>query len=241
MLILLVPLLAALAAPSPVSSPSAPPAPPSPLKEIGHVEALSVCSAIVVHANSAISVALDNDRDLAIVINRLRTTDLDDDNQIKRRNGMNDLSTLAGRIRMAAASGNGEVKRLRAMAAQTTEPTRKAQLKAFADALGGAIARQRKAATDLDKMLTIIDGRRAVEEVNTPDLTGQRTSIADPARPSAMAIDAGVMRNPAAPTTPSRVNDILRGVAEDFESRTSDILSDEGIAADHALGATTGC
>lgn len=251
MLILLVPLLAALAAPSPVPLPVAPPA-PSPLKEIGHVESLSVCSAIVVHANSAIGVALDNDQNLAITINRLRTTDLDDENEIKRRNGMNDLSTLTGRIRIAAAAGTGEIKRLRAMVAQTTEPTRKAELKAFTDALAGALARQRKAAEDLDKTMTIIDGRRAVEAVDTPEMVAQRSALVDSGRPvalpgdpgrtgNAVAADAGVMRNPAAPTTPSRVNDILRSEAEDLQARTQAILSDEGVAADHSLGATTGC
>jgi hypothetical protein len=247
MLIVLMPLLAALAAPSPVPSPSAPPAPPSPLKEIGHVESLSICSAIVVHANGAINAALDDDADLALTINRLRTTDLDDDNDIKRRNGMNDLWTLAGRIRMSAMAGTAEIKRLRAMAAQTTEPGRKAELKAFADALGGALARQRKAGQDLDHMLAIIDGRRAVEQVNTQDLVDQRAAIAGPAN-GALATgnpgqpnDPAVMRNIAAPAGPVHANDILRSVADDFQSRSQDILGDEGVAADHSVGATTGC
>jgi hypothetical protein len=240
MTILLVPLLAALAAPSPVPAAVAP-TPPSPLKEIGRIESLSVCSAIVVHANSAIGVALDNDQNLALTINRLRTTDLDVDNEIKRRNGMNDLSTLAGRIRLASTAGNAEIKRLRAMVAQTTEPTRKAELKAFADALSGAITRQRKAAEDLDKTLTIIDGRRAVEEINTPEAIQERSSIVDSGRPSSAPLADGVLRNPAAPVTPSHVNETLRGIADDFTERTQAILTDEGVAADHSLGATTGC
>lgn len=238
MLTVLVPLLAVLAVPSPAPSAVA----PSPLKEIGHVESVSVCSAIVVHANAAIGAALDNDADLALTINRLRTTDVDDDNEIKRRNGMNDLATLAGRIRMAAGAGAGEVKRLRAMAAQTAEPTRKAELKAFADALGGAIARQRSAGVDLDRMLAIIDGRRAVEDVNTPEMVGERASIAGLNAPGPLAANAGVMRSPvAAVTTPSRFNDVLRSAADDFSARAQAILGDEGVAAEHSLGATTGC
>ncbi len=240
MLTVLVPLIIALAAPVP--SPSEPPVAPSPLKEIGHVESLTVCSAIVVHANSAISVALDNDRDLTLLINRLQTTDLDDDNTIKRRNAMNDLSTLASRLRMTSAGGSAEIKRLRAMAVQTVEPTRKAELKAFADALGGAIGRQRKAGTDIDHMLAIIDGRRAVEEVNTQDLIGQREAIAgSPADPPSLAIAGSQLRNPAAPATPLRVNEMLRTMAADFLERVPEIRTDEGTAADHSLGATTGC
>jgi hypothetical protein len=240
MLIVLVPLLAALApALSPSSSPV--PSPPSTLQEIGHVEALSVCSAVVVHANSAISVALENDSNLALMIRRLRTTDLDDDNPIKRRNGMNDLATLAGRIRAASVTGTGEIKRLRKMAAETTEPTRKVELKSFADALSGAITRQRKAAVDLDKMLAIIDGRRAVAEVNSSELADERTAIAGAATNRTNLADDGVMRSPGAAGSADHVNDVLHSVADDFESRAHDILIDEGTAADHSLGATTGC
>jgi hypothetical protein len=240
MLTVLVPLVVALAVPNPAPAATAS-ALPSPLKQIGHVEALSVCSAIVVHANSAIGAALDNDRDLALTINRLRTTDLDTDNAIARRNGMNDLSTLAGRIRTAAAAGWAEIKRLRAMVAQTANPPRKAELKAFADALGGAIARQRKAGTDLDRMLVIIDGRRAVEEINTPELVAERASIAGTEDRGTIERDAGTLRNPVASTTPLHANDMLRGAADDFAARAQDILGDEGVAADHSLGATTGC
>jgi hypothetical protein len=240
MLTALVLLLAVFAAPNPVPA-SAAPAPPSQLKEIGHVESLSVCSAIVVHANSAIGAALDNDRDLALTINRLRTTDLDTDNAIARRNGMNDLATLAGRMRFAAAAGTAEIKRLRAMDARTADPTRKAELKAFADALSGAIVRQHKAATDLDAVLAIIDGRRAVEEMNTPELTAQRASIAGPERVDALDREAGVIRNPVAGPGPLHANDMLHAAADDFASRSQAILGDEGVAADHALGATTGC
>jgi hypothetical protein len=240
MLTVLVPLLVALAAPSPV--PSSGSEPPSTLKEIGHVEARSICSAIVVHANSAIGTALDNDRDLGLTINHLRTTDLDDANEIQRRNGMNDLSTLTGRIRMAALSGTGEIKRLRDIAAQTVEPTRKAELKAFADALGGAIARQRKAAADLDRALAIIDGRRAVNEINTEELADERAAVSsDRMRSMAGNPDLGMMRSPVAPVAPERFNDVLRSIADDFGERTRAILNDEGVAADHAIGATTGC
>jgi hypothetical protein len=236
----LVPLLAALAAPNPAPASPAP-APPSPLKEIGRVQSLSVCSAIVVHANSAIGAALDNDRDLALTINRLTTTDLDTENPISRRNGMNDLGTLAGRIRVTAAGGTAEIKRLRAIDARTEDPTRKAELKAFVDALSGAIVRQRQAATDLDAMLSIIDGRRAVEEVNTPELTAQRASIAGPERADSIDREAGIMRNPVAPPGPVHANDMLHAAADDFRGRSAAILGDEGVAADHSLGATTGC
>ncbi|MGD0474864.1 MAG: hypothetical protein ABSB70_16840 [Candidatus Velthaea sp.] len=239
MLIVLAPLVAVLAASDPMPAPSAPP--PSPLKEIGHVQSLSVCSSIVVHANSAIAVALDNDRALALTINRLRTTDLDVDNAITRRNGMTDLETLASQIRTSAAAGSAEIKRLRTMAGQTADQNRKTELRAFTDALSGAIARQRKAGTDLARMLAIIDGRRAVEEIDTPDWVAARAAVAEPERGETLDREAAVIRNPAAPTTPSLANPILRDAADDFAQRAQTIFADEGVAADHSLGATTGC
>lgn len=242
MLSLLVPLIIAFAAPSPVPSASA--QPPSTLKEIGRIQSLSVCPAIVVHANSAIGAVLDNDAQLALTVNRLRTTDLDTDNVIAKHNGMTDLATLAGRLRMGAAAGTGEIKRLRAIAGETADPARKAELKAFADALGGALARQRKIGTDLDRMLAIIDGRRAVEEVNTDDLAGQRDALASPgqaAGPRGSIPQDVVMRSPVAGPERGIFNPTLRDVADEFAARSSAILVDEGTAADHALGATTGC
>ena len=63
--------------------------------------------------------------------------------------------------------------------------------------------------------------------------------IAGPDRPALLDREAGVMHEPMG--TPGQVNDLLRQVADDFQARTPAILSDEGIAADHSLGATTGC
>jgi hypothetical protein len=91
-------------------------------------------------------------------------------------------------------------------------------------------------------MLTIIDGRRAVADMNATDLTDTRAAIADPANgPANLASDASVMRNPAAASAPAHVNDLLRSAADAFEARAHDILVDEGTAADHTLAATTGC
>lgn len=225
MITMLVPLMLALAVETPSPAPSAA-APPTRLQEIGRVQALSVCTTIVVHANSAISEALSNDTDIAITINRLQTTDLDGANEIQRHRAMADLSMLATRIREASSAGDAEVKRLRALAAAAPDVTRKAELKAFADALGGALYRQKRAAVDLHKMLAIIDGRQAVAGVRTSrDPRGMR--------PSSAFGDDGFARE--------SYNDSLRQVAADFQDRTKLILDDEGVAADHSLGATTGC
>lgn len=231
MLVSVVALLATDPAPTPRAS-----AAPTQLKEIGRVHVVSTCTAIVVHANAAISDALANDSDLAITINRLRTTNLESDNAIQRRNQFNDLATLAGRVRTASSSGDAEVKRLRVYAAASTDPQRKIELKAFADALGGALYRQKKVAVDLDKALTIIQGRRERAEV--------ASTIADPSGGSSFTVYAGrILPNdqPIPTATSPGYNLMLREVAENFQQRQALILTDEGVAADHTVAATTGC
>lgn len=235
MLPLLVTIMAMLAAPSPAPEASASPA--AALTEIGHVEAHPACANIVVRANAAIADALANDSDLALTINRLRTSDLDSDNDLRRRNDFKDLQTLAGRIRMSAFGGTRDVKALRSIDAQTTDPVRKAELKAFSDALGGAIARQRIAATNLDKLLTIIDGERASAEARATMAVDQSTMNATDRSPNARPS----MLQATLPTAPPRVDPLLRALADEFEQDTLAIRSDESDAAGHSDGATADC
>jgi len=234
MIALLVPLLFLFAA-EPSPEPSAFVTPPTALKEIGRIQALPVCTAIVVHANSAISNALTNDQDVAIVINRLRTSDIDNGNAFDRRRNIHDLYSLATRIRTASSAGEAEVKRLRTLAESSSDAKRKVELKDFADSLGGALYRQKRIAVDLDKALVILEGRAAAAAARATS-DGSR---ADFAKEQQVPISQAARTTIAAKT--DSYNSTFREVADEFTQRTVPILSDEGIAADHSLGATTGC
>lgn len=232
-MLLLLPLLAALAG-APEALPAAAPA-PAKLEEIGRVRALPACTPIVVRANGAISVALSNDSTLAILMTRLRNIDYDSANEIARKHVRDDLTASAKRMHDAAVAGEGDVKKLRELAAASPNPERKAELKAFADALGGAIFRQKRVAFDLDRAVTVQQGRTAaaglrgeqgVERI-TSDVTAQRVTFSNPQR---------MFGEPS-----SRFNQTLRDIADDFGERAQLIAIDEGTAADHSLGATTGC
>src|SRR6202011_2156393 len=150
-MLMLLPLVLALAAADPAPAASAPPgaaSAPTPLKEIGRVRALPACVPIVAHANGAITQALENDRNLAILTTNLRATDFDKLNFIQRRNAIEALMKQAEAMRVASSAGDVEVKKLREYAVNSPDPQRKAELKAFADALGGALYRQKKAAVE---------------------------------------------------------------------------------------------
>ena len=155
--------IAAATSPSPAQT-----TPPTPLREIGRVRASAACTAIVVRANSAIGATLRNDQTLSMTIGTLRKVDLDG-NLFERTKGLHSLEKLGTDLRMSAAAAEGQITKLRELAAESTDEQRKNDLKSFADALGGALFRQKRIGMDVQRMVLIIEGRtsraEAVESV----------------------------------------------------------------------------
>ncbi len=241
-------------APPPVPAPTAAPA----LKVIASVRSTPRCAEIVTHANSAIGSALNNDVQLQQLITRLRAFNLDDGNPIHRRNGLDALGEFAKNLTKQARSADDEVKRLRALAEKSTDPQEKKELKAFADAVGGALWRQQKIARDLNGYLASVDfqdmatftegqqqANRALFGVPDPYIStvadtrpnagtdGRRNSI-DPStgmRPPPLGHD---------PNVPTATQEAT-AAASDFASRLPDITLDENSAAQHVTGALSRC
>jgi hypothetical protein len=228
----LLPLVVALAStPSPVPASTAR---PTPLTEIGRVRTTPICTTIVVHANGAITSALDNDRQLAILTTNLLNTDFDRLNSLQRRNAIEDMMKQAGNIRINGKVADGEIKQLRAMALASTDPARKAELKAFADALGGAIYRQTKVAAEFMRDVTIMQGREDAKEVR--DIRERNNPPPEGAASMSMVSQRAGMPDP-----PKSYNQVMRSVAADLTDLTTGIIADEGVAADHSIAATSGC
>jgi hypothetical protein len=228
--VLIAAVLATVVAPQPPA-----PAPSSrPLKEIGHVRVSAACGNIVVHANSAISSALRNDATMAQTAHRLRVMDLESSGMAMQR-GLVELDRLAAQLHDDATHGDGEVKRLRELADKTADPVRKAELRAFADSLGGALYRQKKAAADLSGFIAYLQYR----DMRTPSETDAKATDATQhdvlqRMPTAPPYYEGLYRG----ATP---NQMAVSAATDFDSRLLDIAVDEGRAADHSEGAVSGC
>jgi hypothetical protein len=217
--------------PGPTSTPR-----PTPLTEIGRVRALPACTPIVVHANGAITQALDNDRALAILTNNLRAADYDKLNVIQLNNAINALTKLAADIEKNAIAGDGEVKRLREYAAASNDPERKKELKAFADALGGALYRQKKSAGELMRDVAIVQGRDEAADAREimardnppPDTNGMARTIAEG-------------RRSILPGRPDSWTKAMQQIATQLQEQAPAISMDEGTAADHSIAATSGC
>lgn len=232
-------LVAAVAAPAPAPSPSPP---PTKLQEIGRVRSAPICTTIVVHANGAITQALDNDRSLAVLTTNLRAIDFDRENELQRRNSIDALMRSTQAVRMNFRAADGEIKTLRAIAEASKDPQRKAELKAFADALGGALQRQKRAAEEFDRDVVIMRGRQEAAEMRAVEQRDARLVTAGAIAPHVLdRMDQQRASVEPQPVQDGQWNKTMRDIAESLDERVAPIASDEGIAADHSIAATTGC
>jgi hypothetical protein len=197
------------------------------LREIGHVYTSGACTAIATRANSAISSAIRNDQTVTIIVQTLRTVDLDAANRITKINGLRELMQYATELRMSAEHAKKQVIELRKMAAESTDPVRKEELKTFADALGGAIERQRHIGGEMQGMLTRIAGRDSMADLY-------------------QVIDRHPDQTPAwnwadVDFHTSVYNKMATNEANWLELQEPLISGDESKAADHVVGAVNGC
>lgn len=221
------------------ANPSPAPAAP-PLREIGHVRATAFCADLALHANTAISAALRNDTVLAQTIDKMQNAQLDG-NAITRRNTMDALGDLAKELRARAVAGDHEADKLRDLAAKSNDPQQQQELKRFADALGGALYRQKQIANDLNGLLAAFDYhdmKPTTSEMGA--LTGGGLRYSSQVEDQALRI-----RNSQGDTLgikkQSTDTDLALYAATDFRQRLPDITNDEAVASNHALGATSGC
>ncbi|MEA2720611.1 MAG: hypothetical protein QOJ39_2475 [Candidatus Eremiobacteraeota bacterium] len=234
-MLMILPLVLALAAVEPVPAASSTPR-PTPLTEIGRVKALPACVPIVAHANGAITQALDNDRTLAVISTNLHNTDFDKLNFLQRRNAIEALMKQAEIMRINSSAGDAEVKKLREYAVNSPDPKRKEELKTFADALGGALYRQKKAAVEFMRDITVMRGREDAQEARDIMKRDNQTPPYLAAAQQTVQQQAGVL-----PTPSPFYNKQLQQMGDTMDGLNAGIQADEGRAADHSIAATSGC
>ncbi|MDQ6940911.1 MAG: hypothetical protein M3169_00145 [Candidatus Eremiobacteraeota bacterium] len=219
-----VPETAASPVPVPNPSPAA-----SALPEIGRVRANAACQAIIDHARVAITSTVHNDRrllSLATVMDRVSPNAIVGEKKVR---AVDVLAQWASSIESDVAEAQGAIDRLRALAAASTDETRKRELKAFADALSGAVARQKFAAHEVQRGLFLI-GARA-------DVADARAIEDDPAlgiKGAVKSLDGTSLRTPQ--DSPK-----LRDIAATLAERIKLIKEDEHEGVRHEVGATSGC
>lgn len=251
MLALLFIVVAALGSPQPSPSPSTS---PGPLKEIIRIKSSALCTEFATHVNAAIGSAVRNDTSINNLIDTLmrpRTSDDLMDMGLRRRNAIDGLVAYADAVTKDWKDGENEVSRLRALAEKATDPDEKAELKASADALGGALWRQRKVARDLDGFIAYLyaeEMRRGDHgEWHANEGTWDTPSNSPGEDRMRALVNAEVGALPSMWTSlPGDLYAPDDGVltyraARDFEERLPEIALDENTAAKHLLKANDNC
>lgn len=202
---------------------------------IGRARSRRYCQLEIDRANGAITVALSNDKIIAGGIARLRSADLDkpDLTVIQREKSLRDLRAVAAAIQTNLRAGDAQLNDLRSLSVREPDAARSPELKALADQLDDTYGRQRSIGSDLAKMLTIIDGRRAGDQGRSEAAGVMLEKPGEHVRNGLPPIDQRAAYEP--------LNVLFADVADEFGDRAVDIGRSEGAAAVHAPKAVTGC
>lgn len=230
-------LLFAIATSAPVSSPAPTPS-AAPLKTIVTVRTSPFCSAFASHVNAAIGATVQNDSSLGSVIVALRATDLEN-NTISRRNELQALEHLADSMYHDYRSGEDEVNRLRDLAKTVTDKGEQAELKASADALGGALYRQHLIQRDLDGFVAYLNtGEMRHFDSDERALMGGTQAEYVHAMLARYMPTMSALPGDESPEDDTRM---AKEASRDFRSRLPQILKDEINAGAHIATASERC
>jgi hypothetical protein len=236
----------------PASSPS-PEASAAPLKTIITVRSSPLCDQFAKHANSAIDSAVRNDAVLGNMILGLRSSDLAE-NDLRRRNEIMHLGSLADSMYRDYRAGLVEVSKLRDLAKSAKDEDEKTEIKASADALGGVLYRQHLIQRDLDGFLAYLDASDMQASTNRDEI--QSTILGDSVaeypysngygQTNAQLTNWGLnegraLVHPYLYHTPEGDVQMATNASHDFQARDVDIMRDELTAGAHITQATDRC
>lgn len=148
---------------APPTAPAASPAPDAPaLKEIGRVRVTGpLCKALVTSAVRSIEIETENDRKLSAIEATLATVDVDTSDLAKFR-GTHDMTKAYVDLRASAVAGSALVKQFRSDAKTVPTDEQRASLASLADALDGALHRQRVLADDVGRFIAYLDAHEPI-------------------------------------------------------------------------------
>jgi hypothetical protein len=224
------------------------PSPTPLLKTIITVKSTPLCGAFAAHTNAAIGSAVQNDQTLGSTILTLRSdglagTTLDRNFEIHR------LTSLADSIYKQYRAGLGEVNQLRDLAKQATDPDEQAEMKAAADALGGALYRQHLIQQDLDGFVAFLEASDMMTDDNAdgprhPMTWDARNSLPLEATDLWLPNVQNAVNHPALLVGSESLADdvtMARAASADFLGRVPAIMQDELMAGSHIELAADHC
>jgi hypothetical protein len=222
-------LLAATSSPSPAPNPTE-----APLREIGRVRATTpLCKTLATHAVVAANLALEDDRKITFTLGTLRGVDLDKSIITKTR-GTDQIRRQYAALRAGAVQGEGEMKKFREAIKEVTNDERRAALEKFADALDGALNRQKKLAEDLGRYIAWLDAQEPLSDQERSD--AEKNALMNQSNLNVPHNPFGDIHN-----VPETLSHSAKRAAEELDTRATLIYRDEDTAADRIDTAFKGC
>jgi hypothetical protein len=224
------------------------PSPTPLLKTIITVKSTPLCGALAAHTNAAINSAIQNDQTLGSTIMTLRSSDLAG-SSLDRYSEIHRLSSLADSIYKQYRAGLGEVSRMRDLAKQATDPEEQAELKAAADALGGALYRQHLIQRDLDGFVAFLQASDMMTDDNADGPRHPMTQDMPGASPQEMnaywmpQMQWAMVHPPLIAGSESLDDDVAmsRAASREFQTRMPAVMQDELTAGSHIELAADHC
>jgi hypothetical protein len=202
-----------------------------PLQEIGHVKAVSpFCKAVLTHATVAVQTALADDADIERDGTWLHTTDFDTD--LAKQQGAHALIERFVALRARAKEGLAEATAIRAAAKDAPTPEQAKELTDFADALAGALKRQKDLADFMGRFVAYLDSHAPVDFIDR-----QKAQI-DASLAGATVGQASRMygyNHSADPRdlVPPTLSEEAKATSDDLAKRHEPVYDDEDRAAQH--------
>lgn len=229
--------LAVLIAMAPASAaPPVPAAPQSgaPLREIGRVRATTpFCRTELTHAFAGITALLENDSRLGEAQATMRRLNLDS-NVVVKANGTQELNRRYVAMRAADVSGRDSIKSLKREAVNAPTQTQHKALLSLANALDGALKRQKDLADALGRLVVYLDNHQPIdqemhEQMQFDAIVSQNRYRVDRSAEGPLA------------TVPDSLTTIAKQGADELEERARPLADDENDAAARIEAAFTGC
>ncbi len=228
------------AAPDPAVSPDGAGGGRQPLRLIGHVRVTTpLCKVLLSDALQAVNLETDNDRRIADAVATLRGTDLDS-SVVAKAHGSQELSRQYVALRTAAVNGNTLMRQFRDAAQKAPTAAQKADLLAFAQALDGALYRQKVLAGDLGGFVAYVDAHEPMTKDEHDDADFDAIAAENDARLSARTPFDPRDFGPTA-AVPEPLSTVSKTAGDQLEHRALAIQTDESDAAAKIDPAFAGC
>lgn len=206
----------------------------SPLKEIGHVRATTAfCRAALEHTLVGVSIVLDNDVRLGHAKGTMQRVYANPD-PLAKNNGLQSLLNDYVALRVATLNGRRAIKQLKSEAERAPTDEQKMALITLANALDGALVRQKILGDVVGRFALYVDSHQPIEDEQLARM------LIDPSRPGAELTFPRVVIGPVS-VAPSQVWSSPKHDIAEIDDSARPLASDEAAAADRIDPAFSHC